>query len=138
MPKRRLDASSHDRSWIADWLTKTMAMEGRRPSELARHVGVTSQRISQARKRQDAGGDPPGLELLWRLAAVLNEDDESAALSDDQIRNLLECFIIRLCPSRIRYLGDIPHLEARELVDRHSVRRHLLDSTVHPAPRKKS
>ena len=121
---RERDASIYDRSWIRSWVLKTMRERGLKTGELAKQVRVKSQRISQI----TGEGDLPGLQLLWRLAAALDEDDddreyEYTNLSQAQIRAALERLVVSISPRRLFYLLHLPHGEAQRLIDAHGVRR---------------
>jgi transcriptional regulator with XRE-family HTH domain len=111
--------TTYDRAWICRWVAKRMEERGLGPVELSEMCGVSSQRISQI----TAANSPPGIETLWRLAAALGDEEEYAALPDEQIRAAIERAIVALGPGRLLYLTQLSSLEAQTMIDLHESRR---------------
>jgi len=116
---KELESTTFDRAWIGRWVKKMMEERALGPAEIGRQCGVSSQRISQI----TGGGDPPSLDLLWRLAALFADEEEFSALSEDSIRAVLERLVVSLSPRRLLYLFSLPSSEAQTLADAHELRR---------------
>ena len=116
--EQRLDQGSttFDLHWLANWIRKLDEERGIRTGRLAELCQVQSQRISQL-KDPDRYATPPSYELMWRLMAVLHEEEDWAGVSDETIRAILFRVMVSLGPSRLLTLASVSSIEARSMVD---------------------
>lgn len=135
------DATTFDLRWLANWIRKLEHEHGLKTGVLARMCHTQSPRISQL-KNPEKYDSLPGVELFWRLMAILHEQPEWADLSDDAIRAVLFRALVSIGPSRMHYLASLSTSEAQAMIDEHErkaasrQRLSTLDTTESEAPEK--